>query len=376
MSDFARPLVSIIIPTRERAETLFFTIQTALHQASDRYEVVISDNLSQDNTKEVAYSFGDPRLMYFNTGRRLSMSDNWEFALAKARGEYVIYIGDDDAVMPGGISRLERLISEHQSDMYMWDPPIYVWPIDDRKATITYLPPVQPVHEMNLQKMASFVIAQGGWRYYRIPGTYHAAASMKILDMIRRKTGRVFHTTQPDIFTSMASPAFARTCMNTGQAITMHGSSAKSNGAAHIAKDGMAVQSRFIREYENYQIHPTLFPEASVSSRLMGDACLVAMDKFPEFYGKMKFNYEAMWAYMWQLGHTSFWEVIKNGLKKSPHQSFRMTVFLFYIAFQSAIIVRRRIVNGFAKLDQSKLSVPGNIRDFANTVSKIQRGKL
>jgi glycosyltransferase involved in cell wall biosynthesis len=375
MNDFARPLISIIIPTRERAETLFFTIQTALNQTSDGYEVVISDNFSQDNTREVVDSFGDPRLMYFNTGRRLSMSDNWEFALQKARGEYVIYIGDDDAVMPGAIKRLEVLIHEYQSDMYMWEPPIYLWPIDDRKAAIAYLPAVQPVHEMNLQKMASFVIAQGGWRYYRIPGTYHAAASMKILDMIRRKTGRVFHTTQPDIFTSMATPVFAKTCVNTGMAITMHGSSAKSNGAAYIARNGIAVQSKFIREYENYQIHPTLFPGASVSSRLMGDACLVAMDKFPEFYGSMKFNYEAMWAYMWQLGHVSFWEIVKNELGRRPVHPFGMIRLLFYIAFQSAVIVRRRMVNALAGRDQSKLSMPDNIRDFANVLHEFQKGR-
>src|SRR6185503_17022181 len=117
-------------------------------------------------------------------------------------------------------------------------------------------------HEMNLQRMASFVIAHGGWLYYRIPGTYHAAVSMKILNMIRKKTGRVFHTTQPDIFTSMAVPVFAKTCVNTGHAITLHGWSAKSNGAASITQDGVAVRSKYIREYGDYQIHPALFPEA------------------------------------------------------------------------------------------------------------------
>lgn len=376
MSYSAKPLLSVIIPTRERAETLFFAIQTALAQTSNNYEVIVSDNFSQDNTKEVVHNCSDPRLIYFNTGQRLSMSDNWEFALEKARGEYIIFIGDDDAVMPGGINRLETLIEERQSDVYMWGPSIYIWPIDDRKATIEYLQPVLPVHEMNLQKMASFVIAHGGWQYYRIPGTYHAAVSMKILDMIRKKTGKVFHATQPDVFTSMAIPVFAKSCVNTGHAITVHGCSAKSNGAATIAKDGVAVQSKFISEYVNYQIHPTLFPEASIMSNLLGDTCLVAMDKFPEFYGKMKFNYEAMWAYMWQLKYVSYREIIKKRSSISKYHSFSTPLFLFYIALQSAVILRRQILNILAKLNQSKLNIPDNIRDFANLLSRIQERKL
>jgi len=376
MTSSAEPLISLIIPTRERAETLFFALQTALDQVSNSYEVIVSDNFSQDNTEEVVRNFNDSRLMYFNTGKRLSMSDNWEFALEKARGEYIVFIGDDDAVMPGGINRLETLIQEYPRDVYMWGPSIYFWPFDSRKATIEYLQPVKPIHEINLQSKASLVIAQGGWQYYRLPGVYHAAASMKILDTIRKKTGRVFHTAQPDVFTSMAIPVFAKTCLNTGHPITVHGASAKSNGATSVAKDGVAVRSKFIREYVNYQIHPTLFPEVPSWTNLLGDTCLVAMDKFPEFYGIMRFNYEAMWAYMWQLKFVSFWDIIKNRSNINKYHSFSTLLFLYYIAIQSVVILRRRIINKLVNLKQSKLDIPENIRDFANLLSTIQERKF
>ncbi|HXQ38256.1 MAG TPA: glycosyltransferase family 2 protein [Anaerolineales bacterium] len=376
MSDSARPLISVIIPTRERAETLYFAVQTALDQTSNNFEVIVSDNFSQDNTTEVVRNFSDPRLVYFNTGQRLSMCDNWEFALEKVKGEYIVFIGDDDAVMPGGINRLQALIQERQSDVYTWGPSIYTWPIDDRKATIEYLQPVRPIHEMNLQRMASFVITHGGWQYYRLPGVYHAAVSIKILDMIRKSTGRVFHTTQPDVFTSLAVPVFAKTCINTGHPVTVHGRSAKSNGAASVVRDGVTIQSTFIREYANYQLHPTLFPGAPVWSNLLGDTCLVTMDKFPEFYGKMKFNYEAMWAYLWQLQYVSFWEIIMNRSNINKYHSFRAPLFSYYVVFQGAVILRRRILNKLANRRQSKLDIPENIQDFANLLSRIQERKF
>ncbi len=374
MNCSSKILVSLIIPTRERAETLVYAIQTALlNQVQDNYEIIVSDNFSQDNTVEVINKFSDPRLIYINTGQRLSMSDNWEFALAKARGQYVIFIGDDDAVLPGGIKRLVALIREHQCDVYMWDPSIYFWPIDGKKASIRYLSPVRPMHEMNLQGLVSFVIANGGWQYYRLPGAYHAAVSMKILEQIRNKTGRVFHSTQPDVFTSIAVPVFAKTCLHTGQAITLHGASVKSNGGASIARDGFAVRSKFLREYADYQIHPTLFPGAPTLTNLLGDSCLVAMDVFPGFYGKMKFNYEAMWAYVWQLKYVSARFIVANRSRIDRYHPFSVFLFLFYAAMQSAVILRRQIINLIARLRPFTRDIPDNIRDFAILLDVLQR---
>src|SRR5687767_10792326 len=116
-----RPLLSLIVPTRERARTLAFTLATALDQASGNYEVVVSDNASADDTEAVVRAIGDRRLRYFNTGRRLSMCDNYEFALENARGDYVIIIGDDDAVMPAGVDfLLPRLASLSEPTIHMW----------------------------------------------------------------------------------------------------------------------------------------------------------------------------------------------------------------------------------------------------------------
>ena len=82
------PVLSLIIPTRERADTLALTIATALQQKSQEFEIIISDNSSLDNTKDVVASFLDNRIRYFNTGKRVSMCDNYEFGLENARGDY------------------------------------------------------------------------------------------------------------------------------------------------------------------------------------------------------------------------------------------------------------------------------------------------
>ncbi|HXM76782.1 MAG TPA: glycosyltransferase, partial [Thermoanaerobaculia bacterium] len=56
------PLISVVIPTRERAAKLRYTLQTVLSQPGDDFEVVVSDNASEDATAETVSSFRDSRL--------------------------------------------------------------------------------------------------------------------------------------------------------------------------------------------------------------------------------------------------------------------------------------------------------------------------
>ena len=57
---------TILIPTRERADTLEYTIRTCLNQTYGNLEIIVSDNFSQDNTQHIVKQFNDNRLKYIN----------------------------------------------------------------------------------------------------------------------------------------------------------------------------------------------------------------------------------------------------------------------------------------------------------------------
>src|SRR3954468_2228340 len=101
------PLLSVIVPTRARVSTLPFTLATILDQQTRAFEVIVSDNRSEDGTREAVQRIADDRVRYIDTGERLAMTDNWEFALGHARGRYALFVGDDDAILPGALDRLE-----------------------------------------------------------------------------------------------------------------------------------------------------------------------------------------------------------------------------------------------------------------------------
>ena len=107
----ARPLFSIVLPTRERAETLAFALRTCLNQDFDDYEIVVSDNCSSPATRAVVDAAGSAKIKYVRSDVPLSINASWEFAISHASGEYVTGIGDDDGMMPYALRELDRLIA-------------------------------------------------------------------------------------------------------------------------------------------------------------------------------------------------------------------------------------------------------------------------
>src|SRR5260370_34404867 len=119
------PLLSLVIPTRENCETLRDTLRTMVSQKTTAAEFIVSDNVSADATREVVEEVDDPRLTYIRTPRRLSMVDNFQFAYERARWRFLMFIGDNDAVMPGALAELESYAASGSSEIYHWWPHMY-----------------------------------------------------------------------------------------------------------------------------------------------------------------------------------------------------------------------------------------------------------
>ena len=119
---------TIVIPTRERCDVLASSLRTCVCQDYGNFEIIVSDNFSQDRTREIVESFGDSRIRYINTGRRVSIAENWEFALAHIHSGYLTYLGDDDGLLPGALAELNKIINERGCEAIACRPVLYSWP--------------------------------------------------------------------------------------------------------------------------------------------------------------------------------------------------------------------------------------------------------
>src|SRR3989442_13171553 len=108
----SKPMISVVVPTRERCDTLAATLQTCLDEDYENCEIIISDNFSHDDTKNVVASLRDDRVRYINRGQRIGMSQNWESALSQVRGDYVTHVGVDDGLVPVLVRRLAQRLHE------------------------------------------------------------------------------------------------------------------------------------------------------------------------------------------------------------------------------------------------------------------------
>lgn len=367
------PLLSLIIPTRERAQTLAATLATAVATTHPSLEIIVSDNVSADDTKAVVDRVNDSRVRYVNPGSRQSMCGNYEFALSKAIGSYVTIIGDDDAVIPQALDRLlVRLAALPEPLIHMWPLHIYDWPASDRSASVAYLAPQIPPSELNLKSKAKDVVRYGGWKYYELPSPYHAAIPRELLLKIRNRTGKVFHSTQPDVFTAMAIPAFADRAINLGDAVTLNGRSARSNGLGFVEKKARANIDRFISEYGDYRFHPSLPTSAPAAANMIPDAVLLATEMFPELYSNTAFDYGAMWAYICRLGFISHWEVINHRTEWKYVHEFSLARFLSLSVVHQAAVMRRKFLNATTPLGSLAYGVPDSIDQF---VSMLQQDR-
>ena len=91
--------VSVCIPTYNRAQYLRESIESVLMQSFSDFELIICDNASVDDTREVVNSFCDDRISYYRNPENLGAFKNINLCLKLAKGEYITIFHDDDVML-------------------------------------------------------------------------------------------------------------------------------------------------------------------------------------------------------------------------------------------------------------------------------------
>ena len=232
------PKLSVVVPTRERSDTLFFTIKTLVQQDYQNCEFIISDNASVDDTFNVVHSFMDQRIRYINTDRRLSMSDNWEFALQHVRGEYVTYIGDDDGFLPGALKKAMTLLEDSKIRALVWDKAEYCWPdyVDENMRNWFSIKLGASRLELVSGRKRLTKVLKFHEGYNRLPCLYNGIIKKSLLDdVISYSTnGLFFNAVSPDVYSGIALSAVVEEYLLTDYPFSVNGASRHSNGTAFV----------------------------------------------------------------------------------------------------------------------------------------------
>lgn len=108
-------LISIITPTYNCAKFIARTLDSVQAQTYQNWEMIIVDDRSQDNTKEIVegYMKNDPRIQYHlldaNSGAAVARTT----AMSLAKGSYMAFLDSDDIWMPDKLERQIRWMNNN-----------------------------------------------------------------------------------------------------------------------------------------------------------------------------------------------------------------------------------------------------------------------
>jgi glycosyltransferase involved in cell wall biosynthesis len=200
------PFLSLIMPTRNRAEYLAAGVGFFLATAREDVELIVCDasDTHEACQKVLEQWMQDSRLKVINnslenTSHLSSMAENWSRALDSASGEWVIIIGDDDICDPEVVPFIVRLIqAAPQIEAVTWHHAHFDIGIDiPREAKIP----------MGTQVMLAAgkesVFKQATWPNEKRPPTsicspYHGAVKRDVLIRIKATRKNWFAFTIPD----------------------------------------------------------------------------------------------------------------------------------------------------------------------------------
>jgi len=108
-----KPLFTVIIPTYNRAKLLKKAIQSVIDQTIYNWELVVVDDGSTDDTKEVVTEFKDERIQYvFQEKKERSVARN--IGIKKATGNYICFLDDDDYFLENHLDKFNVFLTKEK----------------------------------------------------------------------------------------------------------------------------------------------------------------------------------------------------------------------------------------------------------------------
>lgn len=231
---------SIIIPARNSAGTLYYTLQTCLNQDyKGSYEIIVSDNSTNGSQEvyQVCQDLDDSRIKYVKTPRNLQLTKSFEYAFLQAKGEFIFSIGSDDGVCPWALSVLSDILKNNSEDeIVQWQRGFYGWTGFNSSQENELLIPecyidkeIKYKYVENIEYFAR-IFKNSQWMY-GLPTLYiNAGFRRSYFKTLLRKTGRLWDGNNQDLYMGIITAAIKKKILNVEFPLTIAGMSNNSLG--------------------------------------------------------------------------------------------------------------------------------------------------
>jgi glycosyltransferase involved in cell wall biosynthesis len=130
------PLVSVVIPTKDRSDKLPIAVESVLQQTYSNLEIIVVDDGS---TVPVSLEFTDPRIKIIHLDKPKGVAAARNIALREAQGEFMCLLDDDDYYYPNKIEdQLNYLFQHPEVDIVYSLMEYNFWHKGKKKETIIH----------------------------------------------------------------------------------------------------------------------------------------------------------------------------------------------------------------------------------------------
>lgn len=283
------PRFTVIIPQKNRAEYLVHTLKTCMIQDYPNFEVIVSDDNSEDNSVEVVKKMAaiDPRIKLFAHKSHLGMRDNFEFALSQVKPGYVMALGGDDGLTSGCIWRMYEILKETGKELLTWPYATFKYANDIDRNSMLYFRRKRS-NTIKILKSTDFLNKISKTFYYLIdecPMFYiKGVASTELVDRVKKRTkdGCFYYCPTPDGYSGVVLAGEVEDYAYSYEPLSIGGNTKKSQGQNYMRTDqkSRAESEQFFNDNIRRTMHKELASQqySPLITLMTADYLLTAKD--------------------------------------------------------------------------------------------------
>lgn len=279
-------MFSVVIPTRARADTLRHTLRTVIAQPERDLEIVVHESGDDPATAVALAEFDDRRIRVFKTGDPVLMTENWERALQCTTGQYIIFIGDDDGLMPHACAIARAILSKHSTELISSNYALYLWPdyFDER---IRHRMFARYTDDLSCTIKNSRTALQLTYQFRRpgseLPMIYHSFVARSLIDRVRKSRGVYFFGLGPDVTSGILNLYFTDEFIFSSYPLSVSGMSKYSNNARIAFSGNSELRTAAIdSSFGDIKFHRTLVPSYNTAICFANELLLIKEVLFPD----------------------------------------------------------------------------------------------
>lgn len=245
MQNEIKPLLTIIIATKNRDIYCFYAAKQILSLPDDNIQLVVQNNSDTNYLEElIAGLMQDKRLKYRYDPEKISSIDNFNRAVSMADGEYVCLLGDDDGINPEIMKIVSWAKMNNISAIKYGLQAGYTWPktgvISNKQSGdngVLRITKISCNVSINSTRGELIRLMKDGGQDYlsrNLVKLYHGIVKREFMEKVKDITSNYFGGLSPDIYSAIALSSLIDKVVCMEYPLTIPGVCSKSTSAASV----------------------------------------------------------------------------------------------------------------------------------------------